>query len=140
MTAVVFDAGPLLAYWRGEPGDARVASVLDAVQLGRVQGFVHEVNLAECLYILLRHAPDRAKDLVDALLGLGLEAVTSAETWQEAARLKARYPMSLADAFAVATAIRHKARLIVTEDREFDPARKEGVHLDKIRGAGSETI
>ena len=40
--------------------------------------------------------------------------------WKEAAKTKGEHPLSLADAFAVATARIKKAKLLVGRDSEFD--------------------
>jgi predicted nucleic acid-binding protein len=50
--------------------------------------------------------------------------------WREAARIKASYSLSLADAFAVATAMVLKADLVAGLDREL---RGVGVKIERIR-------
>jgi len=53
-------------------------------------------------------------------LGLTVLPVEDDDLWRNAAKIKAQHPMSLADAFAVATAKAFKTKLVVGSDREFD--------------------
>lgn len=83
------------------------------------------INLGEVSYIVERRAgADRARRVVRELRRrLTLDLPTEARVL-EAAHLKAAYPMAYADAFAVATAIAHRA-ILLTGDPEIlggDPA------------------
>jgi predicted nucleic acid-binding protein len=51
--------------------------------------------------------------------------------WREAAKIKCGHSMSLADAFAVATAESLKTKLIVGSDKEFNNL---NIQLLRIRG------
>jgi ribonuclease VapC len=77
------------------------------------------INLGEVYYIVERRAgTDRATRVVQNLRHqLSLDLPSEARVL-EAARIKARYPMAYADAFAVATAIAHGATLL-TGDPEI---------------------
>jgi ribonuclease VapC len=119
MRSVVFDSFALLALFRNEPGAGFVASLLADVRDGRAWGGVCPVNLGEVYYIVAReHGALRAEDLLRQLLGLEwhLLPMTNDLVW-EAARLKARHPLSYADALAVACARQQGAEL-VTNDPE----------------------
>ena len=78
------------------------------------------MNLAEVYYLTIRRAgEDRARSIVAQLLSLPIEIITSTpEILWQAAILKAKHPVSLADAFAAATAIIMDAA-VVTGDPEF---------------------
>jgi predicted nucleic acid-binding protein len=81
---------------------------------------VNEINVGEVYYMVAKHrSPSEAERVLRYLETLPLEIVTNgyAEVI-EAARVKARFPLSYADAFAVATAIRLEA-CVVTGDPEF---------------------
>lgn len=77
------------------------------------------INLGEVSYVVERLAgPDRAQRVVRQLRRqLTMDLPTEARVI-EAARLKAAHPMAYADAFAVATAIAHRATLL-TGDPEI---------------------
>lgn len=54
------------------------------------------------------------------------------ETWRGAAEIKAAHALSLADAFAIATAKRKGATLVAGNDPDFAVASKLGVELRRI--------
>ena len=126
--AYVLDSFALLAYLEGEAGMARVRSVLGGAEARRHVVYLSLINLGEVLYIT-----ERERGLVDARRTLGaidqlpLEIVgVSRATVLAAAHLKARYPISYADAFAVVAARDH-AGVVMTGDREFEPLAAAGV-------------
>jgi ribonuclease VapC len=77
------------------------------------------INLGEVAYVVERLAgADRARHVVqDLQRQLTLDSPSGARVL-EAAHLKAGHPMAFADAFAIATAIAHKATLL-TGDPEI---------------------
>ena len=117
----VLDSFAILAYAQAEPGMAYVEELLTHARQGRAKLFMHEINAGEVYYLLFRRRGEEAADdfyaqmrhypvqFVDDLSGRVLLS---------AARVKALYPLSYADAFAVATAQRYDARL-VSGDPEF---------------------
>jgi len=62
--------------------------------------------------------------------GLQIVPVTDDSIWREAGRLKGMHSLSLADAFAAATASVKGSDLVVGSDREFDGI---GVPLMRVR-------
>jgi ribonuclease VapC len=81
---------------------------------------VNEINVGEVFYIVAKHRSlSEAERVLRYLETLPLEIVSNgyAEVI-DAARVKARFPLSYADAFTVATAIRFGA-CVVTGDPEF---------------------
>jgi predicted nucleic acid-binding protein len=116
----LLDPFAVLSWLQGEPVAPVVAGLLAAARASHERLFLHEVNLAEVYYLTIRRAgQDRARSIVAQLLHLPLHIVASTpEILWQAALLKAEHPLSLADAFAGATAILMDATLI-TGDPEF---------------------
>ena len=120
--AYVLDSFALLAYLEGEAGMPRVRSVLEGAGTQRHTVYLTLINLGEALYVT-----ERGRGLVEARRTLGavdqlpLEIVgVSRATVLAAAHIKARFPISYADAFAVVTAQDHGG-VVVTGDPEFEP-------------------
>jgi len=129
--SVVFDTETLLAFYLGEPGGKKVERRLAKIMEGEIKGYLNVINLTELYYILYRRNPDLAEEKERNLRGYGLEIVPvdDDELWKEAAKTKGRHTLSLADAFAVATAKVKKANLLVGQDAEF---RNVGVSIERI--------
>jgi predicted nucleic acid-binding protein len=53
------------------------------------------------------------------LYGVKVVPIGDDGLWREAAKIKSKHSMSLADAFAVATAVAYKSKLVVGSDKEF---------------------
>ena len=122
----VLDSHALLALLRDEPGAEAVATILE--KAGQRDQPVHmtEVNYAEVQYSIRRKDGDAAwqtvaGDLVAAPIHFHPADRRLADL---AADFKARFKMSLADAFAAALAKEKKAEL-VTGDPEFKVLAKE---------------
>ena len=119
----LLDSFAILAFLNDEEGAARVAALLEESSSGGPPLLVNEINVGEVYYIVAKHRSEEAAEHVLAHLEmLPLEVVPNdfADVL-DAARIKARFPLSYADAFAVATAIRFDAT-VVTGDPEFETA------------------
>lgn len=123
---VVLDTWAVLAYLSGEPAAQHVRQVLR--QAGRRQAVVlfSLINYGECLYII-----EREQGVQPALRAIGIIDQLAVRVVPvdrslvfEAARMKARYPISYADAFGVALAKRHRGR-VMTGDPEFKAVESE---------------
>jgi predicted nucleic acid-binding protein len=79
------------------------------------------INLGEVAYIIERQAgADRARRVVQELRHqLTMDLPTETRVL-EAAHIKAQYPMAYADAFAVATALAHRATLLTGDPEILD--------------------
>jgi ribonuclease VapC len=126
--AYVLDSFALLAYLEGEAGMPRVRSVLESAEAARHTVHLSLINLGEALYITERErglvAAQRALAAVDQL---PLEIVpVSRATVLAAAHIKARFPISYADAFAVVTA-QDRGGVVMTGDPEFRPLAAAGL-------------
>lgn len=110
----------MLAFLDQESGFEKVRSLLREAERSNQPLLMNEINIGEVYYIT---AKDRSFDLADDFLRrldtLPIQTVgNSFAHVLEAAKVKANFPISYADAFAVATAMRMNA-VIVTGDPEF---------------------
>ena len=126
----LLDSFALLAYLNKESGFEKVRDALAKAQKSGNSVLMNEINVGETYYILFRkRGPEKAEYFLDTILA-GLPIVTVPNSFEnviDAARIKAEYPLSFSDCFAVATALREKA-IILTGDPEF----KKVEHLVKI--------
>lgn len=129
---VVFDTEALLIFYLGEEGSDVVEELLRSVQNKETKGFLNIINLTEFYYILYRRGAVMAEDKVRNLRAYGMEIVSVTEDgiWREAGKIKGEHAIPLADAFAVATAIAKKDKLVVGRDEDF---KKVSVPLIKVR-------
>ena len=123
---VVLDSFALLAFLRGEVGEEKVAALLERAGLRDEPLHMSEVNYAEVKYIVIRKdGDDRWEEIAGELPALPIEFHPATRALADiAADFKARYKLSLADAFAAALAKERKAELI-TGDPEFKALEKE---------------
>jgi ribonuclease VapC len=123
---VVLDSHALLKFLRDEPGAETVSQILE--KAGQRDQPVHmtEVNYAEAQYIIRRKDGDAVWEMVAGeLKAAPIEFHPATRALADtAADFKARFKISLADAFAAALAKEKKAEL-VTGDPEFKPLEKE---------------
>ncbi|MGI8819572.1 MAG: PIN domain-containing protein [Chthoniobacterales bacterium] len=122
----VLDSFALLAFLRGEPGEEKIAALLERAGLRDEPLHMSEVNYAEVKYITIRKdGKDRWDEIAGELPALPIEFHPATRALADfAADFKARYKISLADAFAAALAKERKAQLI-TGDLEFKALQKE---------------
>ena len=117
----LLDSFALLAYLNNEPGKARVEAVLALAEKRQCQALMCMINLGEVLYNVERRrgfaAAQRTLVLAESLPMTLLE--TTRALVLDAAHIKATYPLSYADAFAVAAALCQKAT-VLTGDPEFE--------------------
>ena len=124
--AQVLDSHALLALFRDESGSEMVAAILE--KAGQRDRPVHmtEVNYAEVQYIIRRKDGAAAwATIAGELKAAPIEFhPVDRRLADTAADFKARFKLSLADAFAAALAKEKKAELI-TGDSEFKALEKE---------------
>lgn len=120
--SIVLDAQALLILYMDEDGSERVASLLKQVLDGKIKGHMNVINLAELYYILSRKSRKVAEEKERNIKSCGVKIVPVKDSalLKEAAILKANHPLSLADAFAAATAKTLGAKLVTGADSEFD--------------------
>ena len=126
MPGKVLDSFALIAYFRDEQGAETVENLL--VAAGKKDSPLHmsDVNYAEVKYSIVKKDGQVAwEEAAKILQGLPIDFhPTSRGLADSAADFKARFKISLADAFAAALAKEKKAEL-VTGDPEFKPLEKE---------------
>ena len=119
----VLDSYALLAYLKKEDKYERIKGLLSSKDTVL---FMNEINIGECFYILARERTiDKAEYFIHSVLpNLPISKISN--TFQdiiEAARIKAKHPLSYADCFVIQTSLRENAPLI-TGDPEFKKADK----------------
>ena len=124
MTAgYLFDSHALLAFFQKEEGAETVAKILRESVEKRLDQLISVINLGEIIYMTKRRFGDQKK------MELGLKILPAPEPLvYKAAELKAEYPISYADCFALACAQEYAA-ILVTGDPEF----RKVVHLVSIQ-------
>ena len=129
MNSVVFDSFALLRFFYQEPGAEQVRELLEEALQNETPRLISAINVGEIIYIVQRRSGEKAKlQMLVKLKSLGFIILPCPnELIFRAAELKARFAMSYADAFVVASAIEHNAAL-VTGDPEF----RQVEHLVKI--------
>lgn len=120
----LIDSYALLAYLKQENNYRKVENLLSSKES---ELLMNDINIGETFYILTRERGlDKAEYFINAILpNLPIIKIGNAfSDVMQAAKIKAQYPISYADCFAVATAIREKA-VIITGDPDFK-------HVEKI--------
>ena len=131
MTAgYLFDSHALLAFFQKEEGAEIVAKILRKSVKQRLDQLISVINLGEIIYMTKRRFGDQKKmEILGRIHQLGLKILPAPDTIvYKAAELKAEYPISYADCFALASALEYSA-ILVTGDPEF----KKVVHLVSIQ-------
>ena len=117
----VVDSWAILAFLRAEePGATAMRRYLRRAQSGNLRLLLNVVNLGEVFYRLLQLiGEEQAEERLGQVKALPIDIVPARESLVlEAARVKARHPLSYADAFAVATGRLEKAP-VLTGDPEI---------------------
>jgi len=125
--AFVLDAWALLAFLQGEePAASRVKSLLQEARNEKVILYVSILNLGEVYYRIGKtRGQSEADALMEELQLLPLIILpASNEDVMAAARLKMRYSISYADAFAVSTTLQHSATLLTGDPELLELAGK----------------
>jgi predicted nucleic acid-binding protein len=116
----LLDSFAMLAFLNKEKGFEKVRELMRAAQLSSTPLLMNEINIGEVYYMTTKaRSPELAEEFLRRLETLPIQPISNsfADVLQ-AARIKARFPISYADAFAVATASRMHAT-VVTGDPEF---------------------
>lgn len=125
----VLDAWAVLAWLQDErPAADKVQDMLDKAAAGNLQLRMSIINVGEVYYRLAKaRGEDEARAFLRDLRGMPVKTLAAPNRLVlEAAQLKARYPISYADAFALATAIRERGP-VVTGDPELKQFASSGI-------------
>jgi predicted nucleic acid-binding protein len=126
----ILDACAMIALLNEEVGKGyeTVIDLLERAAKGEAALYMSLINLVEVYYRYIQHKGSEAADKVmESVKSLPVRFIRdiSDDIYFETAHYKARYSMSLADAFLCATA-KNLTAIIVTKDKEIKPAEKDG--------------
>ena len=126
----LFDSHALLAFFQEEKGTEVVAKILRRALKQRLDRLICVINLGEIIYMTKRRFGDNKKvEILGRVHQLGFKILPAPEALvYKAAELKADYPISYADCFALACVLEQSA-ILVTGDPEF----KKVAHLINIQ-------
>lgn len=127
MAHFVLDSYALLAFFRNEEGSDQVEKLLTEAAADKHELYLTNVNAGEVYYMSYRKDGIAKADLAwKAMRQFPIHIIDAdLEFTLAAAKLKAKYRISFADAFAAVLAIKRKATLI-TGDDEFKALAGEG--------------
>jgi ribonuclease VapC len=125
----LLDSYAILNWTQKEKGWQRIKVLLESAEKKEETLLMSQINLCEVYYKTIRMTDlEQAKKFLEtfSLLPINVIHPTDDLIWN-AGEIKAAHPISLADCFAVATAMAHEAT-ILTGDPEF----KQVEHLVEI--------
>ena len=116
----VFDSFALLSYFQAEPAALRVKELLKQARNEEAAVFLSVINLGEIIYTVERKlGRDTSRETLHDILTLPVQvAEVTMDRVLSAVYLKATFPVSYADAFAVALA-QETGATVVSGDPEF---------------------
>jgi ribonuclease VapC len=129
---LALDSWVILAWLKDQPPGAEAMTRLwEQAEAGRAELVMNIVNLGEVFYIVAKARGEAsARTVLQNLQARRMEIAPAPDDLVlKAATLKARYPISYADAFAAATALGRGAPL-VTGDPEMLALAGEGLRLE----------
>ena len=131
--SIILDSFALIGYLENELFSSRVETILKQAREGKRLIYLHAIHLGEVYYITLR---EQGQDLADLAYSrirafpLTYIEIIDEKLLRTAAKLKAKYPISYADAFAAAMAVMNNAFLL-TGDPEFQVLeKKENISIE----------
>ena len=121
MANFILDSYAMLAYFRNEPGGAKVEQLLNETAEGKHSLYMTCINAGEVYYMVYHKDGADKAGLVWKALHQFPVTITEADSvfTLKAANIKARHNLIYDDAFTAALTISKKATLI-TGDDEFD--------------------
>lgn len=125
----LFDSHALLSFFQEEKGAEAVAKIIEKAQKHGLDRLICVINLGEIIYLTKRRFGDNKKiELLGRIGQLDFKILPAEDSLvYKAAELKAEYPISFADCFALACAQEHSA-ILVTGDPDF----KKVAHLINV--------
>jgi predicted nucleic acid-binding protein len=126
MNIFVLDSYAVIRFFRREPNYEIVQNLLTRIADGEATAFISCINVGEIYYMLCRKANINIAESAMAYLRQFPVQIIDAdlEFSLAAAKIKAKYSISYADAFAAALTINKKA-ILITGDIEFKLLLKE---------------
>lgn len=132
MTASVLDSWAVIGWLQGEvPARGIVRGLLEQAARGETKVSISLINVGEVFYLIAkRHGAVPAERFLADLAMMPIQALLpDRRLILAAARLKSRYPISYADAFAVETAREHDAFLVTGDPELRRLCRQEPIEL-----------
>ena len=125
MKRILFDAHAIMKWTQKEKGYQKVKTLIIACRDKSTVGYMNQINLGEVYYKTIRAIGlDKGKEFLENFLRLPIKIILpDSDLIWHASEIKAEYPMSYADCFAVATALKFNAA-ILTGDPEFKKTEK----------------
>jgi predicted nucleic acid-binding protein len=120
---IALDTAPIIYFIEGRsPYSALIRPFFEALDAGEFRAITSTLTVIEVLVHPFRAGDvalaEKYREILLQARNLSTIAVT-AEIADEAARIRARYNLSTPDAIQLATATRHSATLLLTNDREL---------------------
>jgi uncharacterized protein len=133
MSALVLDSWAMIAWLQGEePARSKVREILEGAA-GASSGDVgmSMINVGEVFYLLAkRRGAAIAERFLSEVPTMPIQSlVPDRRLILDAARLKSRFPISYADAFAVETARRQRAALVTGDPELLALSKSEPIEL-----------
>jgi ribonuclease VapC len=132
MTASVLDSWAMIGWLQGEePARAKVRELLEQASRGEAKVSISLINAGEVFYLIAkRHGAAPAERFLAELAVMPIQALLpDRRLILDSARLKSRYPISYADAFAVETAREQNAVLVTGDPDLWQLSRREPIEL-----------
>jgi predicted nucleic acid-binding protein len=125
----VLDACALMSFLNEEKGEGyeAVDDLLDRAEAGEITLYMSIVNLVEVYYGYIRDkGVETANEIMNPVKSFPIEIIHSItdNIYDQTARYKGFYSISLADAFACATA-KNLGAILVTKDKEIEAVEQE---------------
>ena len=121
MKTLIFDSWPIVEWILDkEPVSSLVDTMLIEAEAGRLVLRMSAINVGEVFYFVRKQFSESLAEewrTSSATLPIKFEVPTAGEIW-DAANLKSKWPISYADAFAAALAMKYHCP-VVTGDPEF---------------------
>lgn len=119
---IFLDTAPVIYYVERHPGYyPYLKPIFDRIDNNEWQAIVSPITIAECLIVPLRTRNNKGirtfLDLFESHAAVTCVAIHPSES-QEAAKLRAKYNLTLLDAFQVISAIESKCDTFITNDRD----------------------
>jgi len=132
MTANVLDSWAVIGWLQGEePARAKVRRLLEQASRGEAEVCISLINAGEVFYLIARrHGAALAERFLADLAMMPVQALLpDRRLILAAARLKSRYAISYADAFAVETAREQNATLVTGDPELWQLSKQEPIEL-----------
>jgi predicted nucleic acid-binding protein len=132
VTTNVLDSWVVIGWLQGEePARAKVREIFEQADRGEARASISLINVGEVFYLIAkRHGAAAAERFLSELPMWPIQALLpDRKLILDAARLKGRFPISYADAFAVETARQQNAALVTGDPELLRLSKREPIEL-----------